>query len=148
MLREGVLRVVGTRASSPEPLLDVTPAFRFTTRKMQSLPGYTIVCYGSIHATRINELHDWKNGDLTVRFHYESSLSPWGKPLAAYLRLQSSGDGQVLVAQGSSGQQEVAQPIDVVNLRSVTYPPDGTNWYPPEKFPHGIPGALVRHVKV
>jgi len=147
MLREGVLRVVGTRASSPEPVLDVTPAFRFTTRKMQSLPGYTLICYGSIHATRIIELHDAKNGDLTVRFHYESSLSPWGKPLAAYLRLQSSGDGQVLVAQGSAGQV-VAQPIAVVNLRYVTYPPDGTNWYPPEKFPRGIPGALVRHVKV
>ena len=148
MLREGVLRVVGPRASSPEPLLDVTPAFRFTTRKMRALPGYTIICYGSIHATRIIELHDAKNGDLTVRFHYESSLSPWGKPLAAYLRLQSGGDGQVLVAQGSAGQVVVQQPVAVINLRYVRYPPDGTNWYPPEKYPRGIPGALVPHVKV
>ena len=142
MLREGVLRVVGTHASSPEPLLDVTPAFRFTTRKMQALPGYTIICYGSIHATRIIELHDAKNGDLTVRFHYESSLSPWGKPLAASLHLKSSGDAEVLVSQGSDGH-EVAHPLDVANLRYVTYPPDGTDWYP-----NGIPGALVRHVKV
>jgi hypothetical protein len=148
MLREGVLRAVRAPASSAKPLVDVSPNFRFSTRTMRWLPGYTLICYGSLHATRILELHDANNGDVTVRFHYESSLSPWGKPLAAYLHLKSSGDGEALLAQGSDGQQVVARPLDVVNLRYVTYPPAGTDWYPADKFPNGIPGALLRHVKV
>jgi hypothetical protein len=149
MLRAGVLQVVRAPTRPRQPVVDVSPAFRFTTRKAKWLPGYLQICYGLIRATRILRIQDHHDGTSTVDFRYEGSLSPWGQALMPYLHLQTSGEAEVNVGQSSEGALMVAPPFYLVNFQRVRYPPNGANWYPADRFPHGIPGALTpRGIKV
>ncbi|MDB5041073.1 MAG: hypothetical protein JWN27_1799 [Candidatus Eremiobacteraeota bacterium] len=149
MVHEGVLQVVRPPSHSGPALVAVAPAFAFTTRARKWLPGYREICYGSIHATRILSVVKGNTGDFTVRFEYSSSLAPRGGAISPFLHLKSRGEATVLMGPGqlpSDGLIVLTPPA--INFHVMLYPPTGNTWYPPDKFPHGLPGALPHKVAI